>query len=437
MSAERRLYLFIGVSIALRIALVLILHQIHPSALYVNDSPEYIHLAENIVAGHGFSLDTTAPYTPNSFRTPGYPIFLLISKAVTGTFIIGLLLQCILAGGIALLIFKIAQSEGWEKQGLWAATVFLCMPFSLLVPLQFLTQTVFTFCVALSLFAYLQYLKTKRLWYIVICALLLAIASLTRPIGQYLPSIFILVSILALYRQSLTLKQAAAAMVILLGIYGAVLTPWLLHNQKTFGVFALSSITPAFLYLYDTPAIYATAHHISFEEARTDLIYDMEYETGVSIGDSRYVNFSPLSKLMQQRAVEIMLESPTAFVLTRIELGFNFFFRDGVRYWFEALGAPYSYLHWYTFLALAILERLVLLTFILGMAWTIIKGLWEWRTVSLTTVLLTLACLYFMTLTGSMASAGLRYPAEPFFLLLGTVGLFQIYRYFSTKLQNT
>lgn len=39
------------------------------------DSEEYHLLATNLLDGHGFSREKTAPFTPTAFREPGYPVF--------------------------------------------------------------------------------------------------------------------------------------------------------------------------------------------------------------------------------------------------------------------------------------------------------------------------------------------------------------------------
>jgi hypothetical protein len=35
------------------------------------DSVKYIRTADNVLAGHGFSIENTPPRNPNAFRTPG------------------------------------------------------------------------------------------------------------------------------------------------------------------------------------------------------------------------------------------------------------------------------------------------------------------------------------------------------------------------------
>jgi hypothetical protein len=48
------------------------------------DSEEYRLLAHNMLDGHGFSRERSAPYVAAAYREPGYPVFLAAIFAVTG-----------------------------------------------------------------------------------------------------------------------------------------------------------------------------------------------------------------------------------------------------------------------------------------------------------------------------------------------------------------
>jgi hypothetical protein len=48
---------------------------------------------------------------------------------------------------------------------------------------------------------------------------------------------------------------------------------------------------------------------------------------------------------------------------------------------------------------------------------------------------LVLIVMYFAALSGVMSSAGLRFPAEPLFLLLGTFGMYQLYTLMKSRMR--
>src|SRR3989338_2927486 len=59
----------------------------------------YFELAQNVLAGNGFSWSSSAPYEPNPLRTPGYVYFLaalLGTVGIAGAAIVPLLLSALI-----------------------------------------------------------------------------------------------------------------------------------------------------------------------------------------------------------------------------------------------------------------------------------------------------------------------------------------------------
>src|SRR3989338_8575614 len=83
-----------------------------------DDSTDYLTLSENIRLGNGFSNSTVAPYAPNTFRTPGYPVFLLVHKVLTGTYQAALITQSILVVLSAWILARIGYMLEYRRIGL-------------------------------------------------------------------------------------------------------------------------------------------------------------------------------------------------------------------------------------------------------------------------------------------------------------------------------
>src|SRR6185437_16542785 len=58
-----------------------------------NDAYQYALLGENLVNHQVFSESTSSPYIPDTFRTPGYPVFIALLFAVFGSLYAVLVVQ--------------------------------------------------------------------------------------------------------------------------------------------------------------------------------------------------------------------------------------------------------------------------------------------------------------------------------------------------------
>ncbi|MDO8495018.1 MAG: glycosyltransferase family 39 protein [bacterium] len=388
-----------------------------PSFFLDDDSPGYLQLAENIKQGNGFSWESAAPYTPNSFRTPGYPFFLLLHRAITGNYRSALVTQILLVVATAYLIFLLAKNFGGYLWGTVAVGVFLFMPFSVMVSVRYLTQSLFVFSLLGVVWVWLQFLKTDHHRYLWITVVLLPTLALIRPIAFYVYLPFLVGYLWYRYRadQKINWTRFLIIAVLMVAVFFMVLSPWLIRNWFLFGHFSLASIPSYQLYFYDTPAVYAHNHGLSYAEARQFLEKDIEKYFRVARFED-YMTFE-VSGVLADRAWHYLLESWPGLLITRAVLFLKFFVRDGIRYWGEfGLGGFLLELG-------ALVERGVLSLLGLGTA------LFTWRVlrrrdfVSGAGGFLMILIAYFALLTGAVASAGLRFPVEPLIILVGLFGL--------------
>lgn len=410
-----------------------------PDFFYDDDSYGYVQLAENLKEGRGFSWDIEEPFTPNSFRTPVYPVFLLLHGVLFGNYFPALVSQSFLVVASAYLLFLLAERLGYRKAGEVGAALFLFMPFSVFVSLKFLTQPLFTFILMLALWFWFLFLRFNQNKYLLIVSLLLPILALVRPIAVFIYLPFLI----SLFYSGwfLDKKKVIFRSIILILLFFSVLSPWMLRNYLLFGKFSLSSIVPYQMYFYDAPAVYAFNHKVSNGQAGKFLETDIKKYTKVS-SFQEYPTFKH-SEILKLRAKEIIFESPTGFLAVRSILVFKFFVRDGIRYWFEEerLGSAKNIfdsknlsdiknLDFYqlSFVFGVLLERFLLLTLLGGAVYSVflLKNSLKEGTL----FLLFLIIIYFAVLTGAVASAGLRFPVEPLFILAGLIGLEGIIRKF-------
>jgi 4-amino-4-deoxy-L-arabinose transferase-like glycosyltransferase len=414
------------IALIVRLGLIFGTAIIDPAFFYDDDSAGYISLATNMEKGLGFAWDVGMPFTPDSFRTPGYPLFLMTLHSLFGSYRSALIVQLFLSLGIGWLIFVLGRRYFTERIGLIAAALFLFMPFSLLVSMRYLTQVTFTVSVMLATWAFLEYLKKDDRRYLIAAAIMVPVAALIRPIAILFVAPFVAALILAWLFKTISWKRALGASAIFIIIFIAGVAPWLMRNERVFGTASLSSLMPFQLYFYDDPAIYATAHHLSYDQAKDVLVARIDAATGIRYETPNsslyYAEFSKITPILVREGTSVAFENIPALIETRIVEFFKFFVRDGIRYWIERYGVDTE--HGWGFVTVVI-ERLVLFVIMVGFFYKATCALLK---KDIPIITMTLVVLYFAVLTGVMASAGLRYPAEPLFLLLGVAGLFDIMR---------
>ncbi|MBI2053856.1 MAG: glycosyltransferase family 39 protein [Candidatus Staskawiczbacteria bacterium] len=333
-------------------------------------------------------------------------------KAVFENYLIALITQSILVVASAYILFLLAEKLGHERVGEIGAAIFLFMPFSIQVSLQFLTQPFFVFVLMLAVWLWVLFLKTSHNKYFLYVSILLPILALIRPIALFIYIPFII----SFFRHQwfLDRKKFMYGFLVLLTLFFLILSPWMLRNYLNFSEFSLSSIGPYQLYFYDAPAVYAFNHKVSYVEAREFLETDIKKYTQISSFDE-YYTYS-YSDILKQKAKEIMLESPFGLLAVRSILGFKFFVRDGIRYWFDEVNFNF-----------VLLERVFLFTIFLGMIFSLFMLFRKDFHEKSLLFFLFIVIFYFATLTGAVASAGLRFVIEPLFILTGLLGLRYIF----------
>src|SRR3989338_7862790 len=218
--------------------------------------------------------------------------------------------------GIAFFIFLLAKEYGSPKTGYWAAAVFLAMPFSIMVNLRFLTQSLFAFTLIMAVWFWLKFLKSGGMKNLLITAILLPILALIRPIAQFIYLPFILSFIYSnLINGNLKVKNVFRVGVVVGAIFFLGIFPWLYRNYFFFFHFSISSIVPSQMYFYDAPDVYAYNHGISKGEAANILVRRAEKDFGAKMGE--FSSLFSSGAYLKEKALEIMFEHPSSLFIVR------------------------------------------------------------------------------------------------------------------------
>lgn len=223
------------------------------------DSREYYAIAANLIDHAAFSQDATTPLHPDTWRTPGYPLFLAGLMSVLGKSPgVLIIAQQFLGIASAVLVFAIAGRWLSPRRAAVVTILFLLEPYHLYYSLWLMSttlQTTLILAIGLALER-----AAKPLWLGLLCAALV----LTWPGAVLVPvAVFaILVSRAWHLRQSQRL-DAWIVPVRFAWICGLATSTWMLRNALVAGTFALSHQSGIVL------AYFKTAEITLWNEGRT------------------------------------------------------------------------------------------------------------------------------------------------------------------------
>ncbi|MBK8011018.1 MAG: glycosyltransferase family 39 protein [Deltaproteobacteria bacterium] len=122
------------------------------STRMTGDTVIYFQLAENLLAGHGFSASEAAPYLPFFGRVPAYPLFIAAVWAIAGKNHMALSVAQIVLDVLTIGLIWFTMNR---RYGRWPAVVasglYALLPFAAGVSLQFMSESLAMFGLAAAL----------------------------------------------------------------------------------------------------------------------------------------------------------------------------------------------------------------------------------------------------------------------------------------------
>lgn len=238
-----RYFLTLSVALCATLHILLIPLVVYPGGPLVSmpfDPAEYRILAENILAGSGFSTSVEPPYAPQVLRTPGYPIFLAATFFIDPTGYVAILLQQFLLIGAAFLVGLIVlRHTGYPTLSLGAALLILIEPHLFVLSMNTVTETLFLFLFTLAFFILTNLKGTCT--HLILYGAILASLLLVRPSAVLIVPFFII----GAYMRT---KSVRASGEVLLCVTLLVL-PWIMYVHTVSGSFTLST-APEFNIVY-------------------------------------------------------------------------------------------------------------------------------------------------------------------------------------------
>ena len=417
-----------------------------PNVLFYDpDSDGYYNLAVNLVDYGVFSRDGAPPLRPDNTRTPLYPLFLagifsLFGKSLTAVAIS----QILLSGATAVLVYVLGRPFAGHGPAVAGAALFGVDLSGFAYAHALLTETLFTFLMLAAVVALASTLRRSHWLTLASAGFLAGLASLCRPVALYFFVPAVTMIVLAAGRHW---RRGAAASALFVATFGLTIAPWIIRNDRVFGVANFSGIQGVNLLLIN--AAYLEADRLGLPVEDVEAALERQAEKIVA---ERGLNDAERFELYQHLALSKILAHPLRYAWVHAKgivpalLDNNVrdlsFFRGGERIFFGArdlliAGGPLIALrrvltsgHRGMLLLFAgtVLFQLVLYAFAAGGA----VLLWR-HGPRLQTALLVATIAYLLIMTAPAGSVRFRFPAMPYIDLLAGIGMVAGWRYWQGR----
>lgn len=427
---KRGIYYVLLFAFALRGIFLLYLQPISDSffgnSIAYSDSYSYHFIAHNF-----YNSGLWSEFNP--FRTPLYPFYISVFYYLFGVNTLPVILsQLFLAVVTIYLLYHTVLKITNTKASLLAALLLAAEPYTIIYNSQLLTETLFTFLVVSAVYASVLTSNKTSLAYWLLAGVLFGLASLTRPVGYYLPVFLSVFLILIYFKNWRYLLKVIACLQL---AYYLTLSPWLYKNYRDFGVAEMSSIIGFNLYFYNVGG----SEKLRTGKTETECVEELG-KIKTAAGTDTIRNPMVHSKALQQLAFDYIKKYPVWFILAHIRGSVEVFVAPApvVIYLMDILhlekgensdDTSLGYISRKSTIELLITAMLILYTLLLYLT-AIIGCYMAYIRNNKTLLILLVPVMYFFLITGATGGAT-RYkiPAMPFILVFTALCIAYIWEY--------
>ncbi|MCX6827816.1 MAG: glycosyltransferase family 39 protein [candidate division Zixibacteria bacterium] len=183
----------------------------------------------------------------------GYSFFLSILFLLSGkALLFTLVCQIGVASLSTVFIYKIGRLiSGRRLLGIIAAGLNSFSPTALSLNTSFLSETIFFACIVLSIYIYLKIVTNPSIGKYILLGILVAYATFTRSVGQFLPLVFVAAAITTPAKYIARPKKTLILSVILsMSLSSAIITAWAFRNYMVNDSFVVAGTGPGAAAIY-------------------------------------------------------------------------------------------------------------------------------------------------------------------------------------------
>ena len=397
------------------------------------DTASYLEPGRNLIL-HG--IFSTAGQ-PEIDRTPGYPIFAMLSGMAFDNVLFTVVAQILISLITMLVLSRIADRLYPNRRiGIRAAWLYAVEPLSILYTVRLMPETLFVLLLLVAIERLLAFQSTLKLSYLAISGVFLAAATYVRPVSFYLG--FFLAAGLAVTAPKPNLRGKAPAVLLLSFI--PWLAAWQIRNAIETGYSGFSSIVEKNLYFFQSAEVTAELERISIESEQRRLGYPDESD--YLAHHPEQVNWSRSERLhfMRAQSTQILAQHPALYLKTHLKGVAVVVFSPCATEWLQLLGAypnpesmPRRILNQgivnsvrRIFLAHPFVTLLmcILAVFLIVLYWLAIRGLFGTPQNRVAAATLLGIALYFLLISGGAQAVGrYRLPVMPILCLFAAAGI--------------
>jgi hypothetical protein len=276
------------------------------------DTSSYLEPGRNLIL-HGAFATLGLPETD---RTPGFPIFAMLTGMIFGNVLLVIVAQTIVSLATLLLVRRIADHIFPNRNaGVIAAWFYAIEPLSIVSTVRLMPETLFVFLLLLVIERLFAYQRSAKFAPVATAGAFLTAATFVRPVSYYLGiALAIGLAVTAEKRRGLWWKAPAVLLVSLLPWLAA----WQIRNYLETGYSGFSSIVEQNLYFFQSAEVTAELEHIPLEAEQKRLGYPDESAYFAMHPEQRQWTQPQRLRFIREQALKILSAHPALYLRSHI-----------------------------------------------------------------------------------------------------------------------
>jgi len=205
------------------------------------DGSDYVNEAKNILAGQGFSRETSAPFIPDAIRTPLYPLALAGAFALFGSFQALLWIQIIFSSMIPAIVMRLSRRTIHRKGLIMALGLFFAFePHLAFFTTFYASEGLAIFLLYMGIASLVEWSYTQKTSTLGWSGVFMGLTTLVRPVTFYIH--FLLIPIMYMRRRIEGKGEWKKPLLIFTLLFFIVVSPWLVRNYVHFGSASMGTV---------------------------------------------------------------------------------------------------------------------------------------------------------------------------------------------------